>query len=87
MMVMVDLYQNIFPSTACFGASFCSVNDIMSFNTDVCVMIIIMHLRRGGGGAFIKGLHNSHVGLYTITAVTPQFAQNSLTIMFMFCMS
>ena len=55
----------------------------MSFNTDVRVMIIIMHLWRGGGGTFIKGLHKS-CRSDTITAMTPEFAQNSLTIMFMF---
>jgi len=48
----------------------------MSFNIDVCVAINDYHHLRGGGGwAFIKELHNSHVGLLAITALAPQFAE------------
>ena len=37
--------------------------DIMSFNIDVSVVIDdYHHLRGGGGGAFIKELHDSYVG-------------------------
>ena len=41
MVLMMDLDQNLFPSTASFGAPFCfrSMDDIMSFNIDVGVMI------------------------------------------------
>ena len=55
MVVMMDLDQNLFPSTASFGAS---INVIMSFSIDVVVMINdYRHLMGGGGRAFIKELH------------------------------
>ena len=37
--MMMDLDQNLFPSTASFGTPFCSMDNIMSFNIDVGVMI------------------------------------------------
>ena len=43
MVLMMDLVQNLFPSTASFGASFCSINIITSFNIDVVVMINDYH--------------------------------------------
>ena len=62
--VMMDLHQNLFPSTASFGASSVSIANIMSFNVDVGVVIndYHCHLRGEGGGVFIKKFHNSHVG-------------------------
>ena len=42
MVVMMDLDQNLFPSTASFGSPFCfhfHSDNIMSFNIDVGVMI------------------------------------------------
>jgi len=52
---MMDLDQNLFRLTASFGASFC-------FHIDVGVVINdYHHLRGGGGGAFIKVLHDSDV--------------------------
>ena len=38
------------------------INNIMSFNINVGVVINdYHHLRGGGGGAFVKKLHDSHV--------------------------
>jgi len=39
MVVMMDLEQNLFPSTASFGLLSVSMDNIMSFNIDVGVMI------------------------------------------------
>ena len=39
MVVMMDLDQNLFPSTASFGTLSVSMENIMSFNIDVGVMI------------------------------------------------
>ena len=48
MVVMMDLDQEVFPTTASFGASFCSINNIMSFNINVRVVINDdHHLGRG----------------------------------------
>jgi len=49
MVVMMDLDQNLFPSTVSYGASFCSINIIMSFNMDVVVMVNDYHHLLGGG--------------------------------------
>jgi len=41
-----------------------SIDNIMSFNVDIGVVINDYHhyLRREGDGVVIKGLHDSHVG-------------------------
>jgi len=63
MVVMIDLDQNLFPSTASFGASFYSIDNNMSFSIDVGVMINDYHHLRGEGGrVFFNELHDSHVG-------------------------
>jgi len=55
MVVMMDA------STGSFGCLF--LFNIMLFNIDVSVVINDCHpLREGGDGAFIKVLHESHVG-------------------------
>ena len=54
MMVMSDLDQNLFPSTASLLLSV-FINNIMSFNIDVGVTINdYYHLMGRGSGAFIK---------------------------------
>ena len=58
MVVMMDLDQNLFPSTASFGASV-SIDSIMSFNVNGIVIIVISG---EGGGVFIKELHDGYVG-------------------------
>jgi len=59
--VMMDQDQNLFPSTASFGASF---HNIMSFSTDVVVVINnYYHLRgRHLSKSSTIELHNSQVG-------------------------
>ena len=64
-MVMMDLDQNLFPSTASFGAPFFPwIIIIMSFNIARCWCHDQWpyHLRGKGSGVLIKELHDSHVG-------------------------
>jgi len=63
-MVMMDLDQNLFPSTANFGLLSVFIGNITSSNIHAGVMINDnhCHLRGVGGRVFIKELHNSHVG-------------------------
>ena len=66
MVVMMDLDQNLIPSTASFGTSSVSIDNNMSFNMYLDIGVLINdyhhHLRGEGGGVFIKELHDSHVG-------------------------
>ena len=75
MVVMMDLDQNLSPSTASFGASFC-LHQFHWLNVGVMHdhYDYHCHLRGEGGGVFIKELHDSHVGHACMTAMSPQFA-------------
>ena len=59
--MVVDLDQNLFPSTAAFVLLSVSIDNILS---DVGVMInnYHHHLREEGGRVFIEELHDSYVG-------------------------
>jgi len=61
MVMMMDLDQNLFPSTVSSGASFCSIDNI-NIHVDVVINDCHCHLRGEGGRVFIKELHDSHVG-------------------------
>ena len=73
---MMDLDQNLFPSTASFGAFFLFplIMFIMSFNTDVGVVIndYHRHLRGEGGGVFTTVMYV----VLAMTTMGPQFAYN-----------
>ena len=62
MVVMMDLDQNLFPSTASFGLLSVSIDNIMSFNIDVGVMInhslCILGLGFVASLAIIRVIHN-----------------------------
>ena len=54
MVVMMDLYQNLSPSTASFGASFCSIDNIVCVN---CVVINDYHHHLRGEEALTHRFH------------------------------
>ena len=61
--VMTDLDRTYSPQQQALMLLSVSISNITSFNIAVCVMINdYHHLKGGGSGAFIKVLHDSHVG-------------------------
>jgi len=58
MVVMMDLDQNLFPSTASFVVLLCH----SIYNVGVVINDYHDHLRGEVGRVFIKEFHDSHVG-------------------------